>query len=181
MDLTHPNLGMLSLVGVGLLASFWVLFRLAWKVVQIGFFLIAFAVGFAVCAGLSAVSGHPQPIWALGAEALAVAWGYTLVRGKIAKLITGLAIVTVAQLVGKFGFDPSHLKDLDKAPIPLVGNLAGPQTPKPTPKTAAKPSPEKKPTKKAATKKTAAKKPVKKKPIKKKPAQKSTAPSSQKA
>lgn len=134
---------MLALVGTGLVASFWIIFKIAWKIVKIGFFVMAFLIGFAICAGLSAATNHPQPVWALGAEALAFAWGFSLVRSKISKIVTGLAILATAQAIGHFGFDPAKMKDLAKLPIPGEEKKPTPKKPeakKPEQKKTAKPA-----------------------------------------
>jgi hypothetical protein len=184
MDFSHMNLGMIGLVGAGLVTSFWLVFKIAWKVVKIGFFAMAFLLGFAICAGLSTLSGHPQPVWALGAEALAFAWGFSLVRSKIAKVITGLAILTCAQFIGKFGFDVHKLGELGKVPLPFEQSAQKP-APKPAPKPEHKPAStstaahSKKPLtpdqKKAALKKAAAMKAAAKRAAAKKAAAKKAA------
>lgn len=101
-----PGEPMLVVVGAAVLGSIYVVWRLVGVAMKVIFFVASFAVGFLVTYGVSELSGHHQPLWVYGGEALAFAWVLSLIRAKIARAITALAVLGLSQITGLFAHKP---------------------------------------------------------------------------
>lgn len=106
-----PRLQIGAVVVVFILA--WLVWGIARRIVRIGWFAIAFGIGLAVAYGLNlTMLGDPQPLPYLLAEALAFAWVWSMIRSKVSRVVTAIAVVLVLRIGG------SMLSDAKKHPDP---------------------------------------------------------------
>jgi hypothetical protein len=100
------------------LGSVYLIWKVVGAAIKLLFFLVAFAIGYAVAYGLGQFGGHPQAQWVYAGEALAFAWAVNLIRAKVARAIVGFAILGVRQVSGWFGFapKPSIARTIDQPP-----------------------------------------------------------------
>lgn len=111
-ELPHlPAQPMLIAAVAAFLGSVYLVWKVVGAAIKLFFFLVAFAVGYAVAYGLGQLGGHPQALWVYAAEALAFAWAINLIRAKVARMIAGFAILGIGQLTGWFGFAPKAAPD----------------------------------------------------------------------
>jgi hypothetical protein len=89
---------MLFAIAVGVVGSFYLVFKIAGAVMKVLFFAVAFAIGFGLAWGGSLVTGHPEPLWVYAFEGLAFAWVLNIIRAKIARAITAALLLVGTQV-----------------------------------------------------------------------------------
>jgi len=135
-------------LGLSAVVLLWLLWSLAKKLVQIGFFVIAFVIGSGIAYGVAFATGQPIRPEAILAAGLAFAFVWNMIRAKIARTITSLAVAGMLSLGAHQGWTmfgakpnpaeaPARAAPAKKKP---VASTPKPATKKPTQKKPARPA-----------------------------------------
>jgi hypothetical protein len=138
-----------ALFGVGafVLLVGWIAWGLCRKIVRFGFFVLTFLIGFALAYAANAAFIGPPSLPVVAGEAMAFAWLGSMIRSKVAKAVSMVALIIFARALTTFvpslmAAGKSESKDATQVEKTKVGKQPGkhPQKEKGGHKAAAHPS-----------------------------------------
>ncbi len=136
-------------LGLSAVVLLWLLWSLAKKLVQIGFFVVAFAIGSGIAYGVAISTGQPVRPEAILAAGLAFAFVWNMIRAKIARVVTAVAVGTMLSLGAHQGWPifgsktqprPAAEKPPAKTPAPMPNSGSKPPQKKPPQKSTGNPA-----------------------------------------